>query len=856
VSNQEARELQDRAIQAARAGNKDEARKLLSQSLRLEPSNDAGWVWMASVARDKRERVLCLKKALEINPHNETAQKAVRAMGIDPEQLAPPPPSIDDSLVAADEAVETAGVPLPDMAELVERQELAEEIAQAYLATIQPETESRVNWVRKTRGRAGEREIILLRLQVGAAIVTFLILVFGGAALAVSNSPEAQLVLFGASPTPRPPTSTPTNTPTQTPGFTPTPSPTRDFTNEPTFTPSPTILPTITPGRIELTPEPTQPQVVQPVEVAVSAADRLFNAGNYELPLPTLAAARAQQGDVFNPNPYYYEALGYTGLGNYNAALNLLADAEGRIERFEGVRGQDVTVFQPIIDLGFAEVHLQQARDALQAANRAAASEYLALARDRATAAQAGNNRLSRTYVILAESYLLESNYDEALNMLNRAEGIPEFAVDMNLIVTRGRIYLERGRTAERAGNLAAAHQDFHNAAYQAFYGVYIDPFNAAAHQLRVEAALELGDPGLGVIHSQAYLLFFPNSAQAFRMLGDSRVAEGNNDLARETYSSALGAQGTDDVIAQVLESRAALYADQRRYALALQDLTAAIELRDTLAARASRIRMAYAAGAYEIAQEDAEALLGTGIIPDNEIRLVQARILIDQAAPGASSTYSQALGLLNQIGNDLPAAEIPFADEYRARAHFALNNLGDALAAANRSLSAAQTGSRRHLRAQILEAQEDYDSAIADYEWVLRWNRVYDYDFAASAADRIAAIREVIAQAQATATATAITATAAVEQATATAEAEATATSAAATVAVEQATATAEAAATATAIEQVTATAEAESTATAAIEQATATAEAESTATAEALPTATPTPTPTATATEVEEDS
>ena len=75
----DARELRQQGIREAKAGHKDEARELLQQSIRLDPDNEAAWLWLASVARDNRERVFCLEKLLEINPENDTARKALDA---------------------------------------------------------------------------------------------------------------------------------------------------------------------------------------------------------------------------------------------------------------------------------------------------------------------------------------------------------------------------------------------------------------------------------------------------------------------------------------------------------------------------------------------------------------------------------------------------------------------------------------------------------------------------------------------------------------------------------------------------------------------------------------------------------
>jgi Tfp pilus assembly protein PilF len=50
VASDQARQLRLQGIAAAKAGQKEEARKLLQQSIRLEPNNDAAWLWMAFIA--------------------------------------------------------------------------------------------------------------------------------------------------------------------------------------------------------------------------------------------------------------------------------------------------------------------------------------------------------------------------------------------------------------------------------------------------------------------------------------------------------------------------------------------------------------------------------------------------------------------------------------------------------------------------------------------------------------------------------------------------------------------------------------------------------------------------------------
>ncbi|MBC8098597.1 MAG: tetratricopeptide repeat protein, partial [Armatimonadetes bacterium] len=80
-------QFREQGIAAAKARQPDEARRLLQQALRLNPGDALAWLYLASVAKDTKERLVYLQKVLEIDPDNDLAQKAVRALGIAPEQL-------------------------------------------------------------------------------------------------------------------------------------------------------------------------------------------------------------------------------------------------------------------------------------------------------------------------------------------------------------------------------------------------------------------------------------------------------------------------------------------------------------------------------------------------------------------------------------------------------------------------------------------------------------------------------------------------------------------------------------------------------------------------------------------------
>lgn len=76
---QDVNELLRQGIEAAKLGNRDEARQILERVVELDPQNEKGWLWLASVYED-RERRAALKRVLEINPENASAQRALAKM--------------------------------------------------------------------------------------------------------------------------------------------------------------------------------------------------------------------------------------------------------------------------------------------------------------------------------------------------------------------------------------------------------------------------------------------------------------------------------------------------------------------------------------------------------------------------------------------------------------------------------------------------------------------------------------------------------------------------------------------------------------------------------------------------------
>jgi hypothetical protein len=72
------------AVNAANAGRKEEARRLLERVLDVEERNEQAWLWLSSVVDEDEDRIICLENVLTINPRNEAARKGLAALGAGP----------------------------------------------------------------------------------------------------------------------------------------------------------------------------------------------------------------------------------------------------------------------------------------------------------------------------------------------------------------------------------------------------------------------------------------------------------------------------------------------------------------------------------------------------------------------------------------------------------------------------------------------------------------------------------------------------------------------------------------------------------------------------------------------------
>ena len=236
--------LLGQGIIAARLGDKNTARRLLSEAVRLDPESEKAWLWLSGVLDTHQARAYCLQKALELNPDNYLARQGLVALGAAP----PAPPAKEGRATPPSKTQPEAAPPAaprarPPVGEKDVRQQRFWQAVVAMLAIIALCLIGTLAHV--TLGGSQARDEDLL------------------AAAGPSPTPTPRGTLrptFTATPTPTP---TPTDTPTRAPTFTPTPTPTATSTPTPTATrhrarrvPAATATPTPRPTLPPLTWDP------------------------------------------------------------------------------------------------------------------------------------------------------------------------------------------------------------------------------------------------------------------------------------------------------------------------------------------------------------------------------------------------------------------------------------------------------------------------------------------------------------------------------------------------------------------------------------------------------------------------
>ncbi|MGD8623382.1 MAG: tetratricopeptide repeat protein [Anaerolineae bacterium] len=69
--------LLQQGVEAAKAGRKEEARRLLLQVVEWDERNEQAWLWLSGVVDSPQEKLTCLQNVLDINPDNSVARAGV-----------------------------------------------------------------------------------------------------------------------------------------------------------------------------------------------------------------------------------------------------------------------------------------------------------------------------------------------------------------------------------------------------------------------------------------------------------------------------------------------------------------------------------------------------------------------------------------------------------------------------------------------------------------------------------------------------------------------------------------------------------------------------------------------------------
>jgi len=69
------------AIQFINDGNKTKGRAILNKLVQEQPENETVWLWLAAAEDTEEAKRRCLKRALALNPDNDTARQALTRLG-------------------------------------------------------------------------------------------------------------------------------------------------------------------------------------------------------------------------------------------------------------------------------------------------------------------------------------------------------------------------------------------------------------------------------------------------------------------------------------------------------------------------------------------------------------------------------------------------------------------------------------------------------------------------------------------------------------------------------------------------------------------------------------------------------
>ncbi len=757
MAQEQAKQLLQQGIAAARGGQADVARQLFRQAARSDPQSEAAWQWLITVAEDNNERIFCLKQLLAINPQNERARDALQRLNAEPVAPSAVPtaaPAAAQPQPQQRQPPAGIGVPTLDNEKYTRLQQAADDFLRRY----NPEPVDRLNirWTQKRKRRYGEGGATRLRQMMYAAAVLFIIVAAGAIVFLVSQvglpgGGEGDKVSEAL-------TRIPTGTPM--PGLTP-------MVGDVSPTPFPTemaVLATSVPSGVErgdpyALKEPTEiyPRVEADVQYAVQQAVNFYAIGDYSTALDMLQTAHQENKPACYPALVYFEALSMAHLGNYREASQSIQDAQNEQVPRSYTSCQDA----PLLLAGLAEIEY------LQDPRSQSALDYS----EQALAARL-DPPLAQASLIKARVELAQGNIPEARGTV--AQALEDWPQDTNLLLLAAHIELANNQPQVALGYVSKT--------------LYIEPALQPALYLQTDIYLSLAEQsqvddqrlqyyGLAALSAQTIQLYYAGDPAGYLYLAKARLGEGKDDLAETALDRILAVEDSlpDSALAVIQEAhrvRGDLYYKQGRFEEALADYD---EIkRDDPDAAARVVDIEFRLDDYLKADLALNDLLVEE--PTNETYLLlRARLYVEACTFHPEELNCEYRDTLRVLTDDFIAqldTEVQRADAYayRAQAQYrdtlqrgaslsvderqlnyqlALNDLTQAL-------TVRESPVDHYYRGLILEELDELPQAYDEYQWVTYWGNVYSYpfedgNFEERVARVAAVVQEIVSQAAVT---------------------------------------------------------------------------------------------------------